>query len=51
MEGTKVNLFPITFDEQYEIIKLYDILRDMDFELTPLQQSVFDKILNSEYND
>ena len=41
----------LTFDEQYEIIKLYDILRDMDFELTPLQQSVFDRILNSEYND
>ena len=25
---------PITFDEAYEFIKLYDILRDMDFELT-----------------
>ena len=35
---------PITFDEAYQFIKLYDILRDMDFELTPLQESVFEKI-------
>ena len=34
----------LTFDEQYEFIKLYDILRDMDFELTEKQQSVFEKI-------
>ena len=34
----------LTFDEQYEFIKLYDVLRDMDFELTPLQESVFEKI-------
>ena len=27
-----------------EFVKLYDILRDMDFELTPLQESVFEKI-------
>ncbi|AJK27510.1 hypothetical protein PTIM40_83 [Cyanophage P-TIM40] len=40
----------LTFDEQYEIIKLYDILRDMDFELTDLQRSVFDKIQESKYN-
>jgi len=43
-----VNLFSITFDEQYELIKLYDILRDMDFELTDLQRSVFDKVLSHE---
>lgn len=35
---------PITFDEAYEFIKLYDTLRDMDFELTDKQQSVFEKI-------
>ena len=35
---------PITFDEAYEFIKLYDILRDMDFELTKSQQNVFEKI-------
>ena len=35
---------PITFDEAYEFIKLYDTLRDMDFELNDKQQSVFEKI-------
>jgi len=34
----------ITNDERYEFVKLYDILRDMDFELTDKQVSVFDKI-------
>ena len=34
----------LTYDEVYEFIKLYDILRDMDFELTDKQQSVFEKI-------
>ena len=34
----------ITYDEQYEFTKLFDILRDMDFEITPLQISVFEKI-------
>ena len=44
-----MHTFNITFDEQYEFIKLYDILRDMDFELTDLQESVFEKVLNSEF--
>ena len=35
-------------DELYEFVKLYDILRDMDFELTPNQTNVFDKILTME---
>ena len=35
---------PITFDEAYQFIKLYDVLRDMDFELTESQQNVFEKI-------
>ena len=35
---------PITFDEAYEFIKLYDVLRDMDFELTESQQNVFEQI-------
>ena len=39
-----MNTFDLTFDEQYEFIKLYDILRDMDFELSEKQQSVFEKI-------
>ncbi len=38
----------ITNDERYEFIKLYDTLRDMDFELTDLQVSVFEKIQENE---
>ena len=34
----------LTFDEAYQFIKLYDTLRDMDFELTKSQQNVFEKI-------
>ena len=34
----------LTIDEHYEFIKLYDILRDMDLELTDNQESVFEKI-------
>ncbi len=40
----------VTNDELYEFVKLYDILRDMDFELTPNQTNVFDKILSMEGN-
>ena len=39
-----MNQISLTHDEVYEFIKLYDILRDMDFELTELQESVFQKI-------
>ena len=37
---------PVNFtgDQLYHMVKLYDLLRDMDFELTPLQESVFEKI-------
>ena len=38
----------VTNDELYEFVKLYDILRDMDFELTEKQTNVFDKILTME---
>ena len=38
----------ITNDECYEFIKLYDILRDMDFELTDNQVSVFEKVQQQE---
>ena len=38
----------ITNDERYEFIKLYDILRDMDFELTDNQVSVFEQIQEQE---
>ena len=40
----------VEYFEQYEFIKLYDILRDMDFELTPLQVSVFEKVMDSSHN-
>ena len=39
----------VTNDELYEFIKLYDILRDMDFELTPNQTNVFEKVLDSKF--
>ena len=35
----------VTNDELYEFVKLYDLLRDMDIELTPNQESVFEKVL------
>ena len=38
----------VTNDELYEFTKLYDLLRDMDFELTTNQTNVFDKILSME---
>jgi len=47
LSTTMINV-PITFDEAYEFIKLYDTLRDMDFELTKSQQNVFEKIQASD---
>ena len=38
----------ITNEERYEFIKLYDTLRDMDFELTDNQVSVFEQIEEQE---
>lgn len=37
---------PISFDEAYQMTRLYDTLRDMDFELTDNQIAVFDKLLD-----
>ena len=37
---------PISFDEAYQMTRLYDTLRDMDFELTDNQMAVFDKLLD-----
>ncbi|AGH26350.1 hypothetical protein CPPG_00033 [Cyanophage P-RSM1] len=34
----------LTFDEAYQFIKLYDILRDMDMPLTEKQMTVFEKV-------
>ena len=41
---------PFTGDELYETIKLYDILRDMDFELSETQVEVFEKLQDAEVN-
>tara|TARA_R100000278_G_scaffold19854_1_gene19144 strand:- start:5 stop:178 length:174 start_codon:yes stop_codon:yes gene_type:complete len=38
----------ITNEERYEFIKLYDTLRDMDFELTDNQVAVFEQIQEQE---
>ena len=46
-----MNLFEITYDEQYELIKLYDILSDMDCELSDLQRNVFDTVLAHEVSN
>ena len=39
-----------TGKELYETIKLYDILRDMDFELTDTQVEVFERLQDAEGN-
>ena len=44
----KMRMIRVTNDELYDFVKLYDLLRDMDFELTPNQTNVFDKILEME---
>ena len=43
-----MRIIHVTNDELYEMVKLYDLLRDMDFELTENQINVFDKVLTME---
>jgi len=43
-----MRMIRVTNDELYDFVKLYDLLRDMDFELTEHQVNVFDKILIME---
>ena len=43
-----MRMIRVTNDELYEFVKLYDLLRDMDFELTPNHTNVFDKLLEME---
>ena len=38
----------MTDDELYEMVKLYDLLRDMDFELSPKQVDVLDRLQSME---
>ena len=37
-------------DELYDTIELYDLLRDMDFELSETQVEVFEKLQDAEVN-
>ena len=37
-------------DQLYNMVKLYDLLRDMSFELTPEQIEVFENIQDTEVN-
>ena len=41
---------PLTNDQIYNMVKLYDILRDMDFELSETQVQVFEKLQDAEVN-
>ena len=40
---------PISFDESYNMIKLWDFLRDMDVDLTDEQTAVFERIQTGDY--
>ena len=46
MANDPMKTISLTEDQSYDVIKLYDILRDMDFELTENQDDVFMKILD-----
>ena len=39
---------PLTNDQIYNMVKLYDILRDMDMPLTSKQHSVFEKVQEAQ---
>ena len=47
MNNDPNKLITLTEDQSYDMVKLYDILRDMDFELTENQDAVFMKILDN----
>ena len=38
----------LTYDEAFQIVRLYDILRDMDMPLTSKQHTVFEKVLEAQ---
>ncbi len=46
MTNDPMKTISLTEDQSYAMIKLYDILRDMDFELTEHQENVFMRILD-----
>ncbi len=39
---------PMSFDESYQMTKLWDTLRDMDFDLNDHQTAVFERITTGE---
>ena len=41
------NLITLTEEQSYGMVKLYDILRDMDFELSKHQNAAFMQILDT----
>jgi len=47
MTNDPMKTISLTEDQSYDMIKLYDILRDMDFELTKNQDAVFMQILDT----
>jgi len=40
-----MRMIRVTNEELYDFVKLYDLLRDMNIELTEHQTNVFDKVL------
>ncbi len=46
MDNKPIKTISLTENQSYDMIKLYDILRDMDFELTEHQENVFMRILD-----
>ena len=38
----------LTYDERYQMVKLYDLIRDMDLEIDPLIDSSFLKIMEAK---
>ena len=38
----------LTYDECYQMVKLYDLIRDMDIEIDPLIDSSFLKIMEAK---
>ena len=48
LEGSSMNKYEITWDEQYQLIKLYDLLRDngMIEDLPKEIETFFEKLLD-----
>ena len=43
----KTNDIKLTYDECYQMVKFYDLIRDMDIEIDPLIDSSFLKIMEA----